>query len=310
MFIIMVFPAKQLLAQDDRYRVEILVLTHLGHDEEPREVPALDNFMDSLDFLAPVEEDTASEEVDEQSAGSETAETTEAGEGSGDLEPPLVDGEETADEEEDLSNAVIHIEEMSANMQDAWRRLRLSGPFRPEQYLSWEQGSHEPFPLLRIHDLESVLIEDPAAAIRAALKEVEQELMQLDAQGAGGLPRRTTGSGSIGIDDLLPVPTTYYRLDGTVKLRRTRFLHLDLDIQLREVFHESAATEPGVPAVTGQPPSAEAEPVEQPAERYRIHRLQQSRQVKSGRMEYFDSPVIGVLAYLTRIEPEDTPGDD
>ena len=30
--------------------------------------------------------------------------------------------------------------------------------------------------------------------------------------------------------------------------------------------------------------------------------LKQSRQVKTGRMEYFDSPVLGVLAYISLVE--------
>ncbi len=32
-----------------------------------------------------------------------------------------------------------------------------------------------------------------------------------------------------------------------------------------------------------------------------VHRLEQSRPVRSGRMEYFDGPVLGVLAWLSDI---------
>jgi hypothetical protein len=32
-----------------------------------------------------------------------------------------------------------------------------------------------------------------------------------------------------------------------------------------------------------------------------VHRLEQSRPVRSGRMEYFDGPVLGVLAWITDI---------
>ena len=35
-----------------------------------------------------------------------------------------------------------------------------------------------------------------------------------------------------------------------------------------------------------------------------IHKLKQSRQVKSQRMEYFDIPVLGVLAWITAFELE------
>jgi hypothetical protein len=33
-----------------------------------------------------------------------------------------------------------------------------------------------------------------------------------------------------------------------------------------------------------------------------VHELQQSRQVKSERMEYFDGPVLSVLAFITAIK--------
>jgi hypothetical protein len=36
--------------------------------------------------------------------------------------------------------------------------------------------------------------------------------------------------------------------------------------------------------------------------------MEQNRQVKTGQVEYFDGPVLSVLAYVTAIEPE--PGDD
>jgi hypothetical protein len=44
------------LAQDLRYRVEILVLTHLSHDEEPQELLRLEDYSAALDFLSPPDE--------------------------------------------------------------------------------------------------------------------------------------------------------------------------------------------------------------------------------------------------------------
>jgi hypothetical protein len=41
------------VAQEKRYRVEIIVLTHMQHDEAPREADWLRDFSDSLDFLIP-----------------------------------------------------------------------------------------------------------------------------------------------------------------------------------------------------------------------------------------------------------------
>jgi len=39
-----------------------------------------------------------------------------------------------------------------------------------------------------------------------------------------------------------------------------------------------------------------------PPSSFQVHSLKQSRQVKSGRMEYFDGPVLGVLAFITPVE--------
>jgi len=183
------------------------------------------------------------------------------------------------------------LEEMSDVMQEAWRRLRASAPFRPEQYLSWEQGNQEPFPVLRIHDLDVVMTEDPWAEARA---ELQEQLENNDAT--------TVFADAAGLDELnnetfgpeLPDPIQYFRLDGTVALTRSRFLHLALDLQFREaVWNPQTILEPAMELPeTGEP---------QPAS-FLVHNLEQSRQVRSGRMEYFDGPVLGVLVFITSID--------
>ena len=49
-------------AQDNtRYRVELLVLNHINHSEEPREARYLEDFSPALDLLEPPEEEEAAE---------------------------------------------------------------------------------------------------------------------------------------------------------------------------------------------------------------------------------------------------------
>jgi hypothetical protein len=169
---------------------------------------------------------------------------------------------------------------MSNVMQEAWRRLRLSGPFRPEQYLSWEQGDQEPFPALRVHDLKAVMIDDPWAEFR--IEPDNSATVFADAAGLDG--------------PALPDPITYYRLDGTVMLKRSRFLHLDLDLELREpVWAQDILVAQGMADIDDQPV--------QPSS-FQVHEMKQSRQVRTGRMEYFDGPVLGVLAWITAVEEE------
>ena len=265
LFIICLLNAVPVLAQNTRYRVELLVLTHLKHDQQPRELKHLEDYSAATDLLAPPE----AEELLEVDATGESV------------------------EEQDL-NALIHIEEMSDVMREAWRRLRLSAPFRPQQYLSWEQGSEAPFPALRIHDEEVIMVVDPYAEQRLELLEQEQATVFADSAGLDALDESEEPG--------LPEPSVFYRLDGAVTLKRTRFLHLELDLQLREaVWDEESLALLEVMAPEHEKPQPSA---------FLIHALQQSRQVKSARMEYFDGPVLGVLAFITSIQVEERPETD
>jgi len=296
------------LAQDKRYRIEIIVLSHLRHDAVPLETDWLRDLSEATDFLYVAEVDEDDEDADGSSADAEgaTADSGSAepgervGTGGAELLPGavLLPGEEA---EPDPLTVVVHIETMSEVMQESWRRLRLSGPFRPEQYLSWEQGADEPFPLLRIHNEEIVLLDDPYADLRA---ETEQEADEAATEGDEPIVFSDQGSILPGEPEPeeeveLPEPTRFHQIDGTVMLKRTRFLHLVLDLELREaVFDEMAMTQ----ALIAREEAADGE-IEMPSpSSFLIHSLQQSRQVKTARMEYFDGPVLSVLAYLMAVE--------
>ena len=298
--------ACSLWAQDTRYRVEVLVLTHLRSVEPATEADEIRDYSSSLDFLTPVEEPEEGENG-EEAAG--PADETAGAEQEGTAGEPSAAAEAEPD-----PNEVVHHEEMSDVMQEAWRRLRLSAPFRPQQYLSWEQGNQEPFPALRIHDLEVVLVKDPES--RRRLKMIEADLLEDESEQreketlfvtsgsttpepAGGLVELPQAA-EIPEEPELPEAVPYYRLDGTVKLRRSRFLHLDLDLQMREGIWEPEPLE----IVARDPVIFErAGPT-----LFRVHELQQSRQVKTGRLEYFDGPVLSLLAFITAIKVES--GDD
>lgn len=285
--IISIFPGlKSAIAEDSRYRVEILVLTHLRHDEEAREVQQLENFSDALDFLQPPD-DTA-----ETGAVGETA-VPEAMQAEATLDRGMDDGpdeEFLAESEQDRWAVVTPVEVMGPEMQEAWRRLRLSAPFRPLQYLAWEQGSNEPFPVLRVHDLEIVLLEDPWAEQRLLLAETGEATVFTDK----AVPAM---DGADADSEALPEPIKYYRLDGTASLTRSRFLHLALAIEWREPVFDESEPVAAIALLTapGDPPS---EPL---PSSFLVHRLEQSRPLRTGRMEYFDGPVLGVLAWVSNI---------
>jgi len=292
LIVILTLSAGPGLAGEKRYRVEILVLSHLHHVAVPSEAEHLRDFSDSLDFLKAEDEEDEEEPQDVDADAELTIE--------------ILPNEDQP--EEPWAN-VIAVGNMSDVMREAWRRLRLSAPFRPEQHLAWEQSANEPFPSLRIHDLEVVLIDDPYADLRETDAEEAEE--EVEAEESEDQPVVFTDQANLLPGDSiaepieepeLPDPTLFYRIDGTVMLRRSRFLHLDLDLELRQaVFDE----QPMIPAPSVSRDSESDEPELPLPSSFLIHELKQSRQVKSRRMEYFDSPVLGVLVWITPFEAED-----
>lgn len=287
LFLAFIVPAGNTSAQDKNYRIEILVFRHLQHEAKPFETMELRDFSDSLDFLTPPKP--------EEGGDSELGSPLETGELP---EQELAEEEPWAD--------VVHIEDKSEVMQDAWRRLRLSAPFRPEQYLSWVQSPNEPFPFLRIHNLEVVFIDDPydeqgaeLAALAEAAADAGQPMVFSDQGDA--LP------GDPEQEPELPEPTLFHQIDGTVMLKRSRFLHLKLDLEMREaVYDENALTQDMIAREAMDSAELEVEEAVLPVpSSFLVHSLQQSRQVKSERMEYFDGPVISVLAYISSVEIEE-----
>lgn len=321
MFFILFSASTALQAQDLRYRVELLVLLHLDHGEPPDRADWLTDYSAAIDLLAPEEEpplpcpdpESNAEETTLDGGDPGLAAAGEAIASPGDAtavpeggpdalltEPPPPD-----------PNALFRVEEMGPEMQDAWRRLRLSAGFRPLQYLSWEQGSQAPFPEIRVHGEEVAFVDDPYAELRAAALEAELETgIQEDTE---AVPAGTQDGGDDPAceepeTDPFPEPTVHFALDGSASLVRSRFLHLQLDMQIREpIFEAEAAGDGLLPLRSADPEGMEAVLVPPRPTGFDIHHLDQRRQVRSGRMEYFDSPVMGVLAWITPIELEDTP---
>lgn len=250
-------------AQDKTgYRVELLVLRHLEGNAEPRSVPDLpdlSNVLDPLSGSGP-NDDAAGVTEDPFYLGPPDAE----------LLPPVGPFPDAQGPWSDL----VFLEQRSERMNAVWRNLRLSGEFRPEAFLAWEQPAEEPFPELRVHNEEVLLIEDPYAAARAT---DSPYVFHYDLE-----------HGALRLAPI-PEPAYHYVLDGSVRLRRTRFLHFDLDL----AFWAGAA---GTPAGMAGPP------LRADYGGYRAYELRQSRQVRTDRMEYFDSPVLGALLWVTEIE--------
>lgn len=82
------------------------------------------------------------------------------------------------------------------------------------------------------------------------------------------------------------------RLEGTLKLVLSRYLHIHADLVYREPLPENAPMGM-VSTNTEQMP------------RYQLYRLQQSRRMRSTELHYLDHPVLGMII---RVSPYEKPG--
>ena len=266
------------LADDQRYRVELLILRHLEGVSDRQPETSLRDFSTAIDLMPPTAEPPDETPALGQAMPADIASGADVG------NAQEAAAENAPDEDlEPLPPAIVLNENRSDMMQQVWRRLRSSAAFRPEFYMSWEQADREPYPQVRIHDLVLLLEEDPWAEQRAAATESAATAGFVFSD-AGTSPPDTpdteTASG-------LPDPLRFYAIDGQARFRKSRFLHLDLDIEIRTLL----------PADEGADSAA-----------FQVIPIHQSRQVQTLELEYFDGPVYSVLAYITRVESDPETG--
>jgi hypothetical protein len=162
---------------------------------------------------------------------------------------------------------------MSDMMQGVWRRLESSPAYRPLLFRVWEQSRVDYHPPVRVQD-----------------GEVVEERLEFPG-GIAFLDLRDP-------DMLEPYVDRLYRLDGTAQLRRSRFLHLDLDLEYRAEWDIPDRSPPasGTGLTALRPDPTVSGDVGVPA---RLYGLQQTRQIRTGQLQYFDTPYLGVLARVT-----------
>lgn len=193
-------------------------------------------------------------------------------------------------EESNLPDDLVVITQKSTRMDAVWRRLQNSRGYRPLVFAAWEQNRTDYYPPLRIHD--EMPLGEP---LRPATYFLSEDPAGEDPPGA----------------DL----SSFYRLDGTLQLRRSRFLHLILDFEYREEIWQPdtqsaslAAHDPASPAGSSNSISInqnnniiESANISKSAG-YNLYSLQQGRQIRTGRMQYFDTPYFGALVQVSAID--------
>lgn len=253
--------------EKDFYRVEAIVFTHAGgqSDEWPLENPT-----DHSDAIDPAWRAFAREqrleraEEDTSVADSDLSAALNVVDAIAELES----GEQSLGEALLYPDPWLALDELSEPMQQATSRLERSGAYRVHATLAWHQG------LDRTAQRQAVRIHDDRI--------LKVDWIKLTPTGRllrGNRPVRA-------VSDL--TPAFHYRLDGTIRLRKRQFMHADVDLGWRVRERVGPAAWPLL--------TADAE--------FSVHRLDQSRTIRSDRLEYFDSDWLGLLLRVSRYELE------
>jgi len=267
------------LAESGAYRVEVIVFRNLDAMAEPANVVELRGFSQFPDL----EETKVELEANPMSADL-TANAAET--------PPRLAEEFPGPLRIDLPDDLNVITEKAFRMDDAWRRLRSSKGYRPLLYASWEQNRTDYYPPMRIHDQTGIdsQLRPPTNIMIADLAEEAP---------------------------LAAYRSIFYQLDGSVQLRRSRFLHLFLDLEFRQdtssfksgpgffTGNDQENREDKLPAESGSNffggNESQTESGADDNTYHRVFRLKQNRQVRTNRMQYFDTPYLGVLVLVSAI---------
>jgi hypothetical protein len=162
------------------------------------------------------------------------------------------------------------VKQRGSRMDGVWRRLRSSQGYRPLIYKSWVQNRVDFYPPMRVHN-ERVIDSQLLPPTNILVADLAAE------------------------DPLAAYRSTFYQLDGSVQLKRSRFLHLFLDLEYRD---------------EGSAELAESEFIDEPQnqledggfdQRHGVFKLKENRQIRTGSLQYFDAPHFGALVLVTAI---------
>jgi len=172
-----------------------------------------------------------------------------------------------------LPDDLTIVNQKSDVMDNAWRRLRSSQDYRPLVYTAWDQNRIDYYPPMRIHN-EQVIDTQLRPPTPVMVADLTSE------------------------DPLAAYRSTFFQIDGSLQLRRSRFLHLFLDLELREKNANNAVDADILSVgVSQRDTGSDMDDLGI----YGIYALRQNRQISTNQMQYFDTPYFGALVYVSNI---------
>ena len=258
------------LAESGAYRVEVIVFRNLGVLTESVEVDNLRSFLQFPSLEEPLlHKDLFNNPADET--------------------PDQLPDDLATVLRYDLPDDLNVVTQKSTRMDAVWRRLRSSQGYRPLLYAAWEQNRTDYYPPMRIHDQQII-----DSQLRPPTHIMIADLAAEDP------PPTHIVITDLAVEDPPPVYyNNFYRIDGSVQLRRSRFLHLFLDLEIREEKPETPV-EPdffGSGNTQTGPDNSDQDNIQ-----HGIFALKQNRQVRTNRMQYFDTPYFGALVLVSAIK--------
>jgi len=277
--LLLIIFSSAVLAESGAYRVEVIVFRNLAVIAEAGSVEELRSFshFPDLEKPKPAERNQALED-------SQGAENLKPGETSNE-EPPggmpleqagVLPGDMPEAPRIDLPDDLRVISDRESYMDAVWRRLRSSEKYQPLVYAAWEQNRTDYYPPMRIHDQQII----------------DRQLRP---------PTNIMIADLTADDPLFAYRSNFYQLDGSAQLKRSRFLHIFLDLEYREQKSPDIV-EWDLPAENGIQVDYEAS-LDEPSE-YQLFTLKQNRQIRTNQVQYFDTPVLGALVFVTAISAE------
>jgi hypothetical protein len=259
--LILIFLCSAALAESGAYRVEVIIFRNLAVTAEAIESEELRSFSHFPDLQEPVPVIGVSDEPVKDPVA---------------VIPEKLPGETPEPRRDDLPDDLHVVAQKGPAVDDAWRRLRSSRDYRPLLYEAWEQNRTDYYPPMRVHNQQIIdtRLHPPTAIMVADLT--------MD-------------------DPLAAYRSTFYQLDGSVQLRRSRFLHLFLDLEYREEPPQ-VVSNPGF--LSGNTPGTETVTGIESSTDHRVFGLKQNRQIRTGQMQYFDTPYFGALVLVTALKAE------
>jgi hypothetical protein len=274
------------------YRVEVIVFTHVEGRSDARDMDTFQDFSALTDPLIRARRAAmppAVERTDLHIAGDRDDETP--------YDPEIDDAASEQTRQAELE-AVLQLIDTLADLEEG--ALMPDLPVWPEPYLALEQLSPKmEHALARLegspgHQVLSWRawhqpLESGSAGERVRIHDdhpIAANWLELAPTGAI-VSTENDGQDSPGLE-----PVFHYRLDGGVRLRQRQFMHLESELHWRA----RRETSPWTTAI---------EIHDQATGDYQVHRLQQSRTVRPGRLEYFDSSWLGMLVLIEPIAPLD-----